>query len=342
MRIAQVAPVWFPVPPIGYGGIELVVSLLSDELAERGHDVTLFASGGSVTQARLFSPMADPPDPALLSNPWFDAHHAMSAYRHAGAFDLIHDHSGVTGPALGALLGGRPPVVHTLHGPWNEPTRLFYGGIQDRVHLVAISDAQRSFAPEISYAGTVHNGINVDGYPLVEQKEPFLVYIGRSNPEKGPTWAVEVARRAGMPLVMIVKRNEPFELAYWDEYVAPLLTDEVEVLEDVSHAVKVDLLGRAQAMIFPIQWPEPFGLVMTEAMACGTPVVACPVGAAVELIDDGVTGFLRSSLDELAEVVSLTAGCSPMDCRQRVERLFSAATMVTEYERIYDRVTAAP
>jgi glycosyltransferase involved in cell wall biosynthesis len=342
MRIAQVAPVWFPVPPIGYGGIELVVSLLADGLADRGHDVTLFASGGSVTTARLVSPMPDPPDPALLSNPWFDAHHAMGAYRHAGAFDLIHDHSGVTGPALGALLGGRPPVVHTLHGPWNEPTRLFYGGIQDRVHLVAISEAQRALAPEISYAGTVHNGINVDSYPLVEHKEPFLVYIGRANPEKGPTWAVEVARRAGMPLVMIVKRNEPFELAYWDEHVAPLLTDDVEVLEDVSHAVKVDLLGRAQAMIFPIQWPEPFGLVMTEAMACGTPVIACPVGAAEELIDDGVTGFLRSSLDELAQVVASTAGCSPVACRERVDRLFSAATMVTEYERIYAQVTGTP
>jgi len=340
MRIAQVAPVWFPVPPIGYGGIEIVVSLLADELADRGHDVTLFASGGSVTKARLISPMPEVPDPALLGNPWFDAHHAVSAYLHAEDFDVIHDHSGVTGPALGALLGGRPPVVHTLHGPWNEPTRLFYGGIQERVHLVAISEAQRAFAPEISYVGTVHNGINVNTYPLVEQKEPFLVYIGRSNPEKGPTWAIEVARRARMSLVMIVKRNEPFELAYWDEYVAPLLTDDVEVLDNVSHATKVDLLGRAQAMIFPIQWPEPFGLVMTEAMACGTPVVACPVGAAVELIDDGVTGFLRSSLDELAEVVPLTSGCSPIDCRQRVQQFFSAETMVTEYERIYHQVVA--
>jgi glycosyltransferase involved in cell wall biosynthesis len=302
--------------------------------------VTLFASGGSVTKARLVSPMSQPPDPALLSNPWFDAYHAVSAYQHAAVFDLIHDHSGVTGPALGALLGGHPPVVHTLHGPWNEPTRLFYAGVQDRVHLVAISEAQRALAPEISYAGTVHNGINVGAYPLVERKEPFLVYIGRSNPEKGPTWAIEVARRAGMPLVMIVKRNEPFELAYWDEYVAPLLTDDVEVLEDVSHAVKIDLLGRAQAMVFPIQWPEPFGLVMTEAMACGTPVVACPVGAAVELIDDGVTGFLRSSLDDLAAVVALTASCSPVACRQRVDQYFSAATMVTEYERIYERATA--
>ena len=339
MRIAQVAPVWFPVPPIGYGGIELVVSLLADGLAERGHDVTLFASGGSTTPARLVTPMPEPPDPALLGNPWFDAHHAITAYLQADEFDLIHDHSGVTGPALGALLHGRPPVVHTLHGPWNEPTRLFYGGIDDRIHLVAISEAQRALAPEMNYAGMVHNGINVDSYPFVEEKEPFLVFIGRSNPEKGLTWAIEVARRAQKPLVMVVKRSEPSEVAYWDEFVAPLLTDDVEVHEDVSHAVKVDLLGRAEAMIFPIQWPEPFGLVMTEAMACGTPVISCPGGAAVELIDDGVTGFLRSSLEELAEVALLTGQCAPADCRRRVEERFSAASMVSGYERVYERVT---
>jgi glycosyltransferase involved in cell wall biosynthesis len=338
MRIAQIAPVWFPVPPTGYGGIELVVGNLCDELVDRGHDVTLFASGGSGTKARLVSPTEELPDPALLGNPWLETHHAFSAYLHASEFDLVHDHSGITGPALGALLGGRPPVVHTLHGPWNEPNRRFYGAIQDRVHLVAISATQRAAAPGIRMAGTVHNGIDVDAYPLVEDKEPFLIYIGRANPEKGPTLAIEVARRAKMPLVMIVKRNEPFELSYWEEIVAPLVTDDVEVLENVTHAAKVDLLGRASAMIFPIQWPEPFGLVMVEAMASGTPVVACPAGAAVELVEEGVTGFLRSSLDDLTDAIGRTAQCSPRACRERVAQLFSVRSMVNGYEQIFRSV----
>jgi glycosyltransferase involved in cell wall biosynthesis len=342
MRIAQISPIWFPVPPSGYGGIELVVGLLCDELVDRGHDVTLFASGGSGTKAHLVASTDVPPDPALLGNAWIETDHALSAYLHASEFDVVHDHSGITGPALGALLGGHPPVVHTLHGPWSEPNRRFYGAIQDRVHLVAISATQRAAAPDIRVAGTVHNGIDVDAHPFVRDKDPFLIYIGRANPEKGPALAIEVARRAKLPLVMIVKRNEPFELAYWDEIVAPLVTDEVEVLGNVSHETKVDLLGRAKAMIFPIQWPEPFGLVMVEAMASGTPVVACPAGAAVELVEEGVTGFLRSSLDDLTEAVERTGECSPTACRERVERLFSVGSMVDGYEEIFRSVVGGP
>ena len=216
--------------------------------------------------------------------------------------------------------GGRPPVVHTLHGPWTEPSRKLYGLLADYVHLVAISAAQRADNPDIRYAGVVHNGVDLDEYPLVEDKDDFLVYIGRANPDKGPTLAIEVARRAGLPLAMVVKKNEPFERAYWDEIVAPLLHDEVEVYEAISHERKVDLLGRARAMVFPIQWPEPFGLVMVEAMACGTPVVACPAGAAVELVDEGVTGYLRESIDGLVQAVGEVGRCSPIVCRAAGER----------------------
>ncbi len=339
MRIAQIAPPWFAVPPTGYGGIELVVSLLADGLAARGHDVTLFASGGSQTKATLVSPLADPPDPALLGNSWFDTFHAVSSYLEIGhQFDVVHDHSGVIGPAMGALRGGSPPVVHTLHGPWTEPARRMYSLLDERVHLVAISAAQRADNPDLRYAGVVHNGIDLDAYPLVERKDDFLVYIGRANPDKGPTLAIEVARRAGLPLAMIVKRNEPFERAYWDEIVVPMLHDEVEVFQNVSHEEKADLLGRARAMVFPIQWPEPFGLVMVEAMACGTPVVACPAGASVELVEEGVTGFLRDSLDELVEAVGRVGECRPSACRDRVSAHFSAEAMVAGYERIFEQV----
>jgi glycosyltransferase involved in cell wall biosynthesis len=342
MKIAQIAPPWFAVPPAGYGGIELVVALLADGLTEQGHEVTLFASGGSETKATLVSPLIDPPDPALLGNPWFDAHHAQASNLAIGdQFDVVHDHSGITGSAMGALLRGTPPVVHTLHGPWTELTRRYYGLLHEHVHLVAISESQRADNPNVGYAGTVHNGIDLDDYPFLEDKEDFLVYIGRANPEKGPTIAIEVARRAGLPLAMVVKKNEPFERTYWDEIVAPLLNDEVEVFEAISTEQKADLLSRARAMVFPIQWPEPFGLVMVESMACGTPVIACPAGAAVELVENGVTGFLRDSIDELVAAVADVGECSPGACRRRVEESFSATAMVQGYEEIFESVVGA-
>ena len=205
MRIAQIAPPWFAVPPTGYGGIELVVSLLADGLTERGHDVTLFASGGSETKATLVSPLVDPPDPALLGNPWFDAYHALSSYLAIGdEFDVVHDHSGIAGSAMGALLRGKPPVVHTLHGPWTELTRRYYAMLHEHVHLVAISESQRADNSGVVYAGMVHNGVDLDRYPFRAEKDDFLVYIGRANPDKGPAIAIEVARRAGLPLAKSV------------------------------------------------------------------------------------------------------------------------------------------
>jgi glycosyltransferase involved in cell wall biosynthesis len=343
VRIAEIAPPWFTVPPRHYGGIELVVSLLADGLVSRGHDVTLFASGGSSTKAEIVSPLEDPPDPSLLGNLWFDAFHALSAYLDIERFDVVHDHSGIVGPSLAAVLGGRPPVVHTLHGPWTEPTRRYYSLIDQRVQLVAISDAQRNDNPALRYLATVHNGIDLDAYPLRTDKEDFLVYVGRANPDKGPTRAIEVARRAGLPLAMIVKKAEPFERSYWDEMVVPLLTDDVEVYEAVPHEIKVDLLGRARAMVFPIDWPEPFGLVMVEAMACGTPVVTCPAGAAVEVVVDGVTGYLRESIDDLVDAVHAVDRCDPHACREHVAENFSADRMVDAYERLLgDVARSAP
>ncbi|MFN8035197.1 MAG: glycosyltransferase family 4 protein [Acidimicrobiia bacterium] len=337
MRIAEIAPVWFAVPPTGYGGIELVVALLADGLVEHGHDVTLFASGGSRTKATLVSPLAEPPDPSLLGSVWYDAFHATASYLHSDDFDVIHDHSGIIGPAIGAVRG-RPPVVHTLHGPWTGQARAYYELIHERLHLVAISEAQRADGPDLRYAATVHNGIDLSSYGYRAEKDDFLVYIGRANPDKGPVRAIEIARRAGRPLKMILKRNEPPEREYYTSVVEPMLGSDVEVVANIPHDTKVDLLGRARAMIFPIQWMEPFGLVMTEAMACGTPVVTTNWGAAPELVDDGVTGFRRDTDDELVEALARIDDISPEACRDRVERLFSAEAMVRGYEQVFSGV----
>jgi glycosyltransferase involved in cell wall biosynthesis len=341
MRIAVIAPVWFPVPPTGYGGIELVVSLLADGLVDAGHDVTLFASGGSRSKASLVSPMSPAPDPHELGNPWYDAYHALASYLQVSDFDIVHDHSGIAGPICGALLQGKPPVVHTLHGPWTDQNRVLYSLLAKHLYLVAISDAQRAGNLDVPYAGTVHNGIDVSSYKFRAEKERTLVYIGRANPDKGPTEAITIARRAGLPLLMILKRGEAPERAYFEREVEPMLGSDVELYENVTHEEKNELLGRACAMVFPIRWPEPFGLVMVEAMACGTPVITTNWGAAPELVDDGVTGFRRDGEDDLVQMVARVGELDPAACRQRVEDLFSGEAMVAGYEAIFEKVISS-
>jgi glycosyltransferase involved in cell wall biosynthesis len=340
MRIAVIAPVWFAVPPTGYGGIELVVSLLADGLVDAGHDVTLFASGGSRTKATLVSPMSEPPDPHELGNPWYDAYHALASYLQVTGFDIVHDHSGIAGPVCGALMRGDPPVVHTLHGPWTDHNRPLYSLLAKQIHLVAISEAQRAANLDVPYAGTVHNGIDLATYKFRADKEDALVYIGRANPDKGPKEAINIARRAGLPLLMLLKRGEPAEREYFEHEVAPLLASDVELYENVTHEDKVELLGRACAMVFPIRWPEPFGLVMTEAMACGTPVITTNWGAAPEIVEDGVTGFRRDGEDDLVEMVGHVRELDPAACRRRVEERFSGEAMVRGYEAIFETITS--
>jgi glycosyltransferase involved in cell wall biosynthesis len=352
MRILEIAPPWFPVPPRGYGGIELVVALLADGLVERGHDVTLVASGGSVTKARLVSPFAEAPDPARIGNAHDDVFHALSAYLEAisdpAGYDIVHDHAGLIGPALGAIASGTawrsgvpgvfPPVVHTLHGPWTQAAKRYYARLHERLHLVAISEAQKADNPAVEYAGVVPNGINLALYPRRDEKDDYVLFLGRANPEKGPEVAVEVARRAGVHLKMVVKRNERFEQEYWDQVVVPHLTGDEEIFDQVSHELKAELLGRARATLFSIQWPEPFGLVMIESMACGTPVIATSRGAAPEVVVDGVTGFLCDSVDGMVAAVPRVGEISPAACRDHVAQRFAASAMLDGYERVFTRL----
>ncbi|HLW17062.1 MAG TPA: glycosyltransferase family 4 protein [Actinomycetota bacterium] len=336
MKIAQIAPPWIAVPPPGYGGIEWVVALLADELAARGHDVTLFASGGSVTKAKLDSVFDPAPGPTKIGDTYLEVLHAFHAYEHAGDFDVIHDHSGMVGLAIAAHAGIK--VVHTVHGPLVDEALRWYRMVTGRVTFVAISDSQMKPGPDLSWAGRVYNGIPVERYPFREDKEDFLLFVGRVNREKGPEVAVEVAKRAGARLVMAVAIKEKFEQEYWDVNVAPALTGNEEILGEITVEEKADLMARARAVLFPIQWEEPFGLVMAEANACGTPVLAFPRGAAPEVIADGETGFLCADVNEMAEAVARVGEIDPHACRARVEKMFSAPAMTAGYEDVYRKV----
>jgi glycosyltransferase involved in cell wall biosynthesis len=336
MRIAEVAPAWTTVPPRGYGGIELVVSELTEALVGRGHEVTLFASGGSETTGELVSPFPEPPGIGCEDGASKDLYHATTAFVRAGMFDIIHDHSSV-GPWLGALTD-KAPVVHTLHGPWTPWVRQQFRLLGGRIGLVAISRSQAAQNPAVSYAGVVPNGINLGGYPLRREKEDFLLFVGRSNADKGPELAVEVAKRAGMRLVMVVKLTEPHEQEHWRRAVEPRLDGTEEIHSEVSHEAKVELMGRARALVFPIQWPEPFGLVMTEAMACGSPVLVTPSGAATEVVADGETGWWCRDVDEMVAAVQRLDRISPDACRARVAENFSVQRMTLAYERIFERL----
>ena len=340
MRIAQIAPPFLTVPPDGYGGIELVVAHLADGLVARGHDVTLFASGGSHTSARLHSPLERAPGPTALGDGYLNLAHLVDAYQRCGGFDVIHDHTAL-GVAIAAAADVRPAVVHTLHGPWTDSAKAFYGRVDHRVALVAISEAQRSMNDAVKYAGVVPNGIDVDSIPFRDDKDDYLVFVGRCNPEKGPEIAVEVARKVGLPLVMVVKRSEPHEQAHWEAVVEPVLTGDEAIHDDVAPGDLAPLVAGARAMVFPIQWEEPFGLVITEAMACGTPVITRPYGAATELVDDGVTGFLCETVDDMVDAVGRLDTISAAACRERVERRFSKDAMVDGYGQIFERVAGA-
>jgi glycosyltransferase involved in cell wall biosynthesis len=335
LKIAQIAPPWIAVPPPGYGGIEWVVALLADELVARGHDVTLFASGGSVTEAKLESVFDPAPGSTKIGDTYLEVLHAFHAYEQAGEFDVIHDHSGMVGLAIAAHAGVN--VVHTVHGPLVDDALRWYRMLTGRVSFVAISDSQKRPGPDLSWVGRVYNGIPVARYPFRTDKEDFLLFVGRVNHEKGPEVAVDVARRAGARLVMAAAIKEPHEQRYWDANVKPLLTGDEEILGEITVEEKADLMARARAVLFPIQWEEPFGLVMAEANACGTPVLAFPRGAAPEVIADGETGFLCGDVHDMVASIARVGDIDPHACRARVEKMFSAQAMTAGYEDVYRR-----
>lgn len=342
MRIAEIAPPWLSVPPQGYGGIEWVVSLLADGLVERGHDVTLFATGDSITKANLEYVFEAAPGPKLINDIWHDVVHTTFAMQDPSRFDIFHVHSPWSSLLAPALLG--LPTVHTLHGHFTDEMRRLYGMLKDRVWFVAISESQRSHMPNLQYAGVVYNGIDVDAYPFTTKKDDFVLFLGRGGPEKGPHLAVRAAREAGVPIILAAKVAEREEVEHWNRVVVPELPDNGTILGEIGFEEKADLLSRARAVLFPIDWDEPFGLVMLEAMACGTPVIATPRGSVPEIVVDGETGFIVSVENypqQAAAALRRLDQIDPAACRARVRERFSGDAMVAGYEAVFERVLAA-
>ncbi|HVX32905.1 MAG TPA: glycosyltransferase family 4 protein [Solirubrobacterales bacterium] len=348
LKIAMLAPPWIPVPPPGYGGIEAVVDLLCKALLRRGHEVVLFAAPGSRSDATLLTPLEEAV-PDQIGKDVYAADHVARAFEliEAGApdgrpFDVVHDHCGSTAVAMADRLA--VPVVHTLHGPLDEAdSGPFYARHGHKVLAVAISAAQAKRAPDsLRIAAVVPNPIDVAAWPFVTEKDDYLLWVGRMTPGKGPHRAIDVARRAGAPLVL-AGPVQPGQEEYFREQVEPRLASVgIDYIGEVGGRRKADLFAHARALLMPIRWPEPFGMVMVEALATGTPVLAFPEGAAPEIVADGVTGFLAADEAEMATAVARHGEIDPRRCRDEVERRYHPARVAAAYERIYRRAAATP
>jgi glycosyltransferase involved in cell wall biosynthesis len=340
MRIAQVAPLYESVPPRLYGGTERVVSYLTEELVRLGHEVTLFASGDSDTSAKLVAAC-----PRAL---WRDAgcretlpHHVRLlelVFRDVSRFDVLHFHCDYL---HFPLLRRHPcPGVTTLHGRLHVPDLRALFEEYAEAPLVSISDDQRRPLPGANWQATVYHGLPRDLHTYRDRPGDYLAFLGRLSPEKRVDRAIDIARRAGMRL-KIAAKIYPEERAYFQETVEPLLRASrpwVEFLGEVGGRDKDELLGNARALLFPIDWPEPFGLVMIEALACGTPVVAWRQGSVPEVIADGVTGFVVDGVEEAVRAVGRVGGLSRRDCRLAFEERFDAARMAQGYLAVYRRL----
>ena len=341
MRVAQVAPLFESVPPPRYGGTERVVSYLTEELVERGHDVTLFASGDSRTRATLV-PIIERAvrfDLTSADGCWADAVRALDVVAmRADDFDVIHFHVDYFAFPVSRLL--RTPTVHTLHGRLDLPhLQPLYRHFTD-VPLVSISDAQRRPLDGcgVRWAGTVYHGQPLTRYPVGRGEGGYLAFLGRCSPEKQLDVAIEMAKQVGVTLKIAAKVDDK-DREYFKGTIEPLLDDPlIDFIGEIGDDDKAAFLGGARALLFPIDWPEPFGLVMVEAMACGTPVVARPCGSVPEVVVDGRTGLLGDSVGDLVDAVKRVDQIDRAACRRHVEEQFSVARMTDGYENVYRRL----
>ena len=342
MKIAQIAPLWESVPPQLYGGTERIVSYLTEELVRLGHDVTLFASGDSRTSARLQAacpsalhlrtegPVNRDAPLVLMMERAFG--------RDAAQFDIIHSHLDFLGFPISRRCA--TPALTTLHGRLDLPE---LGSVFEEytdMPVVSISDAQRTPLPDANWQGTVYHGLPKNLYSFHPRPGSYLAFLGRISHEKRPDHAIEIAKRVGMPL-RIAAKVDPADRAYFEGQIERLLDHPlIEYVGEITDAEKSDFLGDAAAVLCPYDWPEPFGLVLIESLACGTPVVAYRRGSIPEIIDDGVTGFVCDNLDEMVSAIDRVPLITRQHCRKAFEERFTVQRMVEDYLALYERITA--
>ena len=332
MRIGLIAPPWAPVPPVGYGGTEQVVNDLALGLRRLGHEVRLFSVGESTCpvprdwyyQAAVAQIGTTVPESA----------HVLAAYRELRDVEVIHDHT-VLGPLIAGRFPNLPPIVATNHGSFTAEARLIYREVARNAAVVTISQSQRDNAPDVPVTAVILHGIDLQAHAYGDGDGDYLAFVGRMSPDKGVHIAVRVARRAGRRLLVVSKMREPEEQAYFERQVRPLLCDDVELLHELSAPERITVLRSATALLNPICWPEPFGLVMAEALACGTPVLAFPNGAAPEIVDDGKTGFLCSDEPDMVKALARVSSLDRRDCRAAAEQRFDLMRMAADYESLY-------
>lgn len=333
LRIGIIAPPWVPVPPVEYGGTELVVDLLARALQAAGHEVILFTTGDATC------PIADRRwvhERAVGTMGTFNDElaHVQAAYEDMANCDVIHDHT-LAGPLWAAARPGRPGLATTIHGELEPMLADLYRRVSERAAVIAISHHQRRTAPDVPVAAVIHHGIDVDRIRPGAGDGGYVLFLGRMHPAKGVHRAIDVTRATGRRLVIAAKMWEPEEYRYFDEMIRPRLGPDVEYLGPVGGQAKLDLLAGAESLINPIRWNEPFGLVMAEALAAGTPVLAFPEGAAPEIIDHGVTGYLCRDEADMAARLDTVTGLDRAACRQAAEDRFGADRMAAEHLSLY-------
>jgi len=336
MRIAQIAPLWIPIPPYTYGGTELVVSWLCDELIRRNHQVTLFATSDSKTSANLV-----PVWPQSLWRAKLRTPHAVFSLLYEklislqDQFDIIHDHCEFYTAPYSRFL--KPPVVTTLHHPLTEETTILYKKFPN-INYVAISKNQRRSGPGINIVKTIYHGLPIEKYPFNPNPQNYLLWLSRIGPDKGIAQAIDIAKLSGEKLI-ISGNILPQYADYFEFRIKPLIDGkQIQFVGASDFEKKIELLKNAKAFLFPIKRPEPFGLVVIESMACGVPVIAFKEGSLPELIEEGKTGFLVSSVEEACQAVRKIDKISREYCREYIKKNFNLKRMVNRYEKLYKKI----